>query len=164
MAMQQFDDGKYKTFIINWSEPKTLEEVKVMDDDSSYNAYFYKIVGVFNNKFKLFYIGKCFKQYVTKRLFQPDHIRKQAEFKEKYKKHRLLISLGNIEYKKHKPVEIDNVERLLIYSHSHDDFSFIKNKQCSISHKVIKNYRIENKGWLGEGMYRKVAYGLFFEK
>jgi len=73
-----------------------------------------------------------------------------------------MVSFGNLtEEQKLKPTELSNVESLLIYSHTHDDFSYIKNKQCSLSHNVIKNYRITNKGWLEEGMYKVVAYGLF---
>jgi len=49
---------------------------------------------------------------------------------------------------------------VMIYSHTHDDFPLIKNKQCALNHNVIKNYRIENSGWRGDGMYKVVAHGL----
>lgn len=117
-------------------------------------------MGRHNNNYKLFYIGKCIRQYVTVRIFQKDHIKKQAEFKEMHKKHKLMVSLGNLDGE-YSDTELSNIESLLIYSHTNDDFSFIKNKQCSLTHNVIKNYRIENKGWCAEQMYRTVAYGLF---
>ncbi|RFZ91224.1 hypothetical protein D0C36_20015 [Mucilaginibacter conchicola] len=159
--MHQFEHKRIDV-AIKWQKPVSLEEVSEIEADKCKDTYFYKIIGRHNNNFKLFYIGKCIEQYVTTRIFQKDHLIKQADFKEAHKKHKLLVSFGNLsEEQKLKPTELSNVESLLIYSHTHDDFSYIKNKQCSLSHNVIKNYRIINSGWREEGMYKIVAYGLF---
>lgn len=157
--MHQFEHKRIDV-TIQWDKPISIEEVKQLQQEKCKNTYFYKIVGRHNNNYKLFYIGKCIRQYVTVRIFQKDHIKKQAEFKEMHKKHKLMVSLGNLDGD-YSDTELGNIESLLIYSHTNDDFSFIKNKQCSLTHNVIKNYRIENKGWRAEKMYRTVAYGLF---
>lgn len=161
MSLTQFEYKRINA-IIKWSKPMTFDEIKELEDDKCKDTYFYKIVGRHSGKYKLFYIGKCVEQYVTTRIFQKDHLVKQASFKEAHKKHTLLVSLGNIsEEQKHKPQELSNIESLLIYAHTHDGFSHIKNKQCSLSHNAIRNYQITNKGWREEGMYQTVAYGLF---
>jgi len=157
--MHQFEHKRIDV-VIKWQKPISIEEVRVLQQEKCKDTYFYKIVGRHNNKYKLFYIGKCIRQYVTTRIFQKDHISKQAEFKSMHKKHKLMVSQGNLEAS-YTDTELSNIESLLIYSHTNDDYSYIKNKQCSLSHNVIKNYRIENKGWVGENMYRTVAYGLF---
>jgi len=159
--MHQFEH-KRTDITINWKKPITIDEVKYLQEQKCQDTYFYKIVGRYNESYKLFYIGKCIDQYITTRIFQKDHIQKQSQFKLDHKKHTLLISLGNLEdgedYTKE---QLSNVESLLIYSHTHDDFSYMKNVQCRLNHNVIENYRITNKGWRGEGMYHTVAYGLF---
>lgn len=158
--MYQFDDNRTDVTII-WQKPITIEEVRFLEKDKCKDTYFYKIVGLYNGNHKLFYIGKCYEQYITTRIFQPDHIRKQADFKLAHKKHRLLVSLGDLSGDNYTSTQISNIESLLIYSHSNEDFTHIKNKQCSLSHSVIKNYRITNKGWRADKMYSIVAYGLF---
>ena len=159
--MHQFEDKRID-LTIKWKKPITLEEVKNLQEEKCNDTYFYKIVGRYNESYKLFYIGKCINQYITTRIFQKDHLEKQATFKEAHKRHTLLVSLGNLtESHNLNNDELGNVESLLIYSHTHEDFSYIKNKQCSLNHNVIRNYRITNIGWREEGMYNIVAYGLF---
>jgi hypothetical protein len=158
--MHQFEH-KRKDITIVWQKPISIDEVKQLQENKCKNTYFYKIVGHYNSVYKLFYIGKCYKQYITTRIFQKDHIQKQANFKKDHKKHELMVSLGNLADEDYTSMQISNVESLLIYSHTHDDFSDIKNKQCRLNHNVIENYRIINKGWREENMYQIVAYGLF---
>ena len=158
--MHQFEDNRIDV-VIKWEKPITIEEVRHLQEEKCKDTYFYKIVGRHSNNFKLFYIGKCVEQFVTTRIFQKDHIQKQASFKDAHKKHKLMVSLGNLSNQELTPTQLSNVESLLIYSHTHDDFSYIKNKQCSLTHNVIKNYRITNRGFRQEGMYQTVAYGLF---
>jgi hypothetical protein len=144
---------------VTWTKPMTIEEAKIIEDEN--NTFLYKIVGRHNENYKLFYIGKCIRQKFSTRIFQKDHKLKQAEFKNKHKRHKLLVSLGNLsDEDKHKPTEISNVESLLIFAHSHDGYPCMKNIQCSLTHNVIKNYRIINNGWRKDKMYKVVAYGL----
>lgn len=156
--MQLLDDGKCTHLLIKWSKPYTLEEIRSKKADCSCTC-FYKIIGVYGHRFKLFYIGKCIRQYLTTRIFQPDHLAKQASFTQAHKRHKLLVSLGDVEdFEEYSDTELDNIERLLIYSHSNEDFSYIKNKQCTLSHRVIRNYHIINSGWRKEGMYKSIGY------
>jgi len=156
-------DWKRIDVVITWDKPITIDEARLIEDEK--DTYLYKIVGRHNENYKLFYIGKCIEQKFTTRIFQKDHRLKQQEFKEAHKKHKLMVCMGRLkEDKKHKPTEISNVESLLIFAHSSDVYPYMKNKQCSLSHSVIKNYRIINKGWLKDNMYKTVSYGLFMEE
>ena len=158
--MYQFEDKRIDVSI-KWEKPLSIEEVKYLKDTCQ-NTYYYKIVGKYNTNYKLFYIGKCVEQFVTTRIFQKDHLKKRADFQEAYKKHKLMVSLGNLSDSHNlKKDELGNVESLLIYSHTTPDFPHMKNKQCRLNHNVIKNYQIRSKGWLEDHMYRVVAYGLF---
>jgi hypothetical protein len=155
-------DWKRIDVVITWDTPITIEDAITIEDEN--DTYLYKIIGRYNESYKLFYIGKCVEQKFTTRIFQKDHQIKQAAFKEAHKKHKLMVSMGRLkEEKKHKPTEISNVESLLIFAHSHDGYPYIKNKQCSLSHNVIKNYKITNRGWRKDKMYQTVAYGLFMK-
>ena len=159
--MYQFEDKRIDV-TIKWERPIAIEEVKLLQEEKCKNTYYYKIVGLYNGSFKLFYIGKCVNQYITTRIFQNDHLKKQASFKDSYKKHKLMVSLGNLTDSHNlKADELGNVENLLIYSHTHNDFPHMQNKQCRLNHNVIKNYKVINKGWREDNMYRTVAYGLF---
>jgi hypothetical protein len=159
--MHQFED-KRTDISINWKKPITIEEVRFLQEEKCQDTYFYKIVGHYNGSYKLFYIGKCINQYITTRIFQKDHIEKQSKFKLDHKKHTLMVSLGNLtKGDDYTDSQLGNVENLLIYSHAHEDFSYMKNVQCRLNHNVIENYRITNRGWRDEGMYQAVAYGLF---
>ena len=145
--------------IIKWSPPISFEEAKIVENEN--NTFLYKIIGRYNETYKLFYIGKCVKQKFSTRIFQKDHRLKQASFKDEHKKHRFMVSLGRLtENEKHKPAEISNVESLLIFAHSHNGYPEMKNIQCTLTHSVIKNYRITNNGWRKDKMYKIVAYGL----
>jgi len=159
--MHQFED-KRTDITITWKKPITIDQLKFLEKEKCQDTYFYKIVGHCNGNCKLFYIGKCLNQYLTTRIFQKDHIEKQSRFKLEHKKHTLLVSFGNLDNgDDYKDSQLTDVESLLIYSHTHEDFAFMKNIQCRLNHKVISNYRITNKGWRDEGMYQTVAYGLF---
>jgi hypothetical protein len=161
--MHQFEDKRID-ITIKWGPPITIDEARDLTEDLCEDTYFYKIVGRHGERYKLFYIGKCVKQYFTRRIFQRDHLSKRAGFKADYKKHKIMVSLGNIVDRKNVKDEerdVDNVERLLIYSHTNTDFPDIGNKQCKINHNVTTNYRIVNRGWRKDNMYQTVAYGLF---
>jgi hypothetical protein len=159
--MHQFEDKRIDV-TITWKKPIDIDEVRYLEEEKCKDTYFYKIVGCYRENYKLFYIGKCVDQFITTRIFQRDHLDKQADFKDSHKRHALMVSLGNLsETHNLKNDELANVESLLIYSHTHNDFSYMKNKQCKLNHNVIKNYKIVNKGWRQEGMYQIISYGLF---
>jgi hypothetical protein len=161
--MYQFEDKRIDV-TIKWEKPISIEQLKALTNNDCEQTYFYKIVGRHGDQYKLFYIGKSVRQYFTKRIFQRDHLNKRADFQVDYKKHKIMFSLGNVIEKSHLKDETDdigNIERLLIYSHTNPSFKYMKNKQCKLNHNVIKNYRINNKGWRKDNMYQIVAYGLF---
>jgi hypothetical protein len=58
-------------------------------------------------------------------------------------------------------VQEKDLETLLIYSHTNDQFQRIANKQNSQSHNINTSILIENSGYLKDGMYKKVSFGLF---
>jgi hypothetical protein len=144
---------------VKWSKAVALAEAY----KSKENGNLYKLIGLSRDgNYQLVYFGRCIKQKFTKRIFQRDHLSKQADFLAKNKKMKLLVCLGNItEEKKRKPKMISDIESLLIHSHSDERFPYLVNKQCTLSHNVIKNYLITNKGWRKEKSYKAVGYGLF---
>lgn len=156
-------DWKRIDIDIKWTAPEPINEVIAGDHDV--NTYLYKIVGLHNGNYKLYYIGKCIKQNFSKRIFQKDHKLKQLTLKEGHKNHKIMVSMGQLsEDQKHKPAEVGDVESLLIHAHAHEEYPDLINKQCVLSHSVTKNYRIVNKGFRKEKMYKVVAYGLFMTK
>jgi hypothetical protein len=54
-----------------------------------------------------------------------------------------------------------DLETLLIYSHKNTQFDKLTNISNAISHNINTSILIENSGYLRDGMYKKVAYGLF---
>ncbi|MFH1121895.1 MAG: hypothetical protein V1775_18905 [Bacteroidota bacterium] len=147
---------------ISWSEPQLIQGFKDPEVEYPDNGYFYKFIGIHGKSNRLFYIGKTYSRYVSRRIKDADHKRKQEEFHKSHPKHKLYISVGFIPpRKKISPKFISDIENLLIYAHSNDDFKFLKNRKSIYNHHVIKNYHIINQGYLDDHMLPEIYYGLF---
>lgn len=159
--MERVWDSEVYKLDIEWSIPKTYEEALNVPYDQLWDTYFYKILGQFNSNYHLIYIGKTYTQFVTSRLLNPDHVSRRKELQKKFPKHTLLISFGHIKNINAKRTRglIDEVESLLIYSHSsHEKFS---NKSKISYLRIAKEYHLRNLGFRKEGMLQEIALGLF---
>jgi hypothetical protein len=158
-----YEDESIRHATIKWSFP--VDPTKL---EPSETAYFYKFLGRHNNTYKLFYIGKTFKYFVSKRINDADHLAKQEEWKMDHPKHRLLVSVGeivdcsfNLNWSKTCQKSIDDIESLLIYSHF--DPIVYKNKSKIWSTSIKREYLISNKGFTEEGMLKQIGYGFFYK-
>ena len=155
---------------IKWQNPVLLKDNWAeFSDSEKYNhekIYFYKFVAIrkskAGDKCELIYIGYSGRN-IKKRLKDKDHAEKQLKIKDENQKYRLHVCAGELTdfvNPKNKVQEKD-LETLLIYSHTNTQFQRIANKQNSNSHNIKTSILIENSGYLKDGMYKKVSYGLF---
>lgn len=155
---------------IRWQDPIYYDEVYLLNPELQENVFFYKILGTHGGRYSLFYIGKVFGQYVSVRLKNADHLEKRMIWQSENKRTKLMVSIGElhsqhyneIRLKKNKAKMIDDLESLLIYSHS-DHLKF-KNKQSIGSHRIMYEYHLRNSGFLDEGMLSEIAYGMFYRE
>lgn len=109
------------------------------------NAHLYMISGKYlNNKSKVFYIGKTYKQIVSNRLTQSDHQSRYDDMTSDYPRHKLYVSHGIVKINKGKRTakRIDEIESILIYSMP-TEHSF--NVQNYFSHGVTSQYLIKKR-------------------
>ena len=118
----------------------------------------------------MFYIGKSERQNIEDRLYNNDHRLKQEVIREKNKNYALYCSLGEfIEIeddrksclwpRKHVPL----IENLLIIAHS--EIGTLHNRNGINWYSSDRAWiMIENSGFLQEGMFKTVSYGLFTSK
>ena len=160
--MQRAFDSTVYEVGVKWSRPKLYANALDTDADELYDAFFYKIIGKYNGSYHLLYIGKTYDQFVTDRLQNKDHQKKRAAIQKKYSRHELLVSFGFVssEEKRNRRL-IDEVESLLIYTHS--DHTKLQNKNKIWSHKITRDYKIINSGFRKDEMVKEIALGLFFK-
>jgi hypothetical protein len=156
---------------IKWHNPVLLKENWIeFTSNEKYNhklIYFYKIIGKRKEKGKeneiirLLYIGYTGRD-VHKRLNEKDHLEKQERIKLENAGYRLYVCAGELEsVNPQNRITIKDLETLLIYSHKNTQFDKLINVSNAISHNINRSILIENSGYLRDGMYKKVAYGLF---
>jgi len=155
---------------IKWHNPILLKENWIEFSESSiYNhesIYFYKFIAVRKingkEKVRLLYIGYTGRN-VHQRLNDKDHLEKQERIKLENIGYRLYVCAGDlIEFVNPKNrINEKDLETLLIYSHKNTQFDKLTNITNAISHNINTSVLIENSGYLRDGMYKKVAYGLF---
>ena len=155
--------GDFKEITIKWSKPIIREEfIEEGSIDDEY-AQLYMIIGKYGKKSNLFYIGKT-DGCVSDRLIQSDHLEKLNKWKENHRQ-KFYVSLGTAKILEGNITQnvINNIETLLIYSHSNEDNKFIKNIKNRYSYNIKNNqYRIINKGYR-KPLYREVILGIFFK-
>ena len=165
-----FIDRDYAVAKIKWHNPVLLKDNWAeFSNPEKYNheqIYFYKFVAIRKSKngdkCELLYIGYSGRD-IKKRLKDKDHVEKQLKIKLENQNYRLYVCAGeiiNFENPQLKTTEKD-LETLLIYSHTNDQFQRIANKQNAKSHNIKTSILIENSGYLKDGMYKKVSFGLF---
>ena len=132
---------------ITWSRPCKYESFLKNGSSSVGGAKLYKVTGRFGKSDpKLFYLGKTYKQKVTKRLTQQDHKDRYNNLRKEYPRHQLYVSLGVVELDEGRitATRIDQIESLLIFAHDEDHIINIKNIN---EHKITEQYRIYNRGY-----------------
>jgi hypothetical protein len=147
---------------VNWSNPVALKELRTGLVDESF-GYLYKIVGRYNGKYKLWYIGKTFSQTVSRRLGNIDHMLRCDDLKLARPKHEILVSIGSIKAAV-TAQSLAHVENLLIYAHSNSDFPDLTNKRNTRKHNVAGEFCVNNTGFRKDHMYREVALTIYYRK
>ncbi len=141
---------------IHWRRWRDID--KFFDDPQDDHAYLYAIWGRFGSSARLFYIGKIYDQYAGFRLAQKDHARRRKTIIRQYPRHRLVVSLGEVEMPYGGKVtrsRVGEVERLLIFANLPE-----LNRQNRQTHGAQWAYVVENTGSFGT-MYRQLHFGLF---
>ncbi len=156
-----YDDFSEAT--ITWTRPIIYERFVKLSEEKQKAGNFYKILVKYSTyNFKVVYIGKIYKQFASHRLLNPDHKLRYKAIKNKHSHSIIFVSLGNIETdKKITSGLIDRIERLLIYTHSNDDFKLI-NSKGTIHHNLKDGIIIYNKGFK-TGMYSEVSNGVYYK-
>ena len=149
---------------IKWSKPQLISEFNDVSVKKPELGYFYKFVGKYSDSFHLVYIGQSYSRFVYERIKDRDHIIKQGNFNINHPHIKLYVSVGIINQSKIPGRKlINDVEKLLIYSHKNDDHKYMINKKATINHHVKANYQIINSAFLDDGMLKEIYYGLFFK-
>lgn len=131
---------------------------KLLDNPQDDHAYLYAIWGRFGSSARLLYVGKIYDQYDGFRIAQKDRARRRKTMMRRYPRHRLVVSLGEVEMSYGGKVtrsRVGEVERLLIFANRPD-----LNRQNLQTHGAQRAYVIENTGSFGT-MYRQLHFGLF---
>jgi len=146
---------------IEWSNPITHDMLHSGLAESDDSAYFYAIIGLFEQVWWPFYIGKVYSQTISERHKNADHIQRLEELKSKYPKVTWHLTLGtpSIEDGRISSGIIDTIEGLLIYSNWHGE-SINKNKINDFNSD--KHIQITNAGF-SEPFHKKIGYGVFIE-
>ena len=154
--MEPVDEERAYWVRIHWRRWRDID--KFFDDPQDDNACLYAIWGRFGSSARLFYIGKTFDQYAGFRLMQQDHARRRKKMVRRYPRHRLVVSLGEMEMPYGGKVtrsRVDEVERLLIFANLPE-----VNRTNRQTHGAQWDYVIKNTGSFGT-MYRSLHFGLF---
>lgn len=141
---------------IHWRRWRDID--KFFDDPQDDHANLYAIWGRFGSSARLLYVGKVYDQYAGFRLTQKDHAQRRKTMVRRYPRHRLVISLGEMEMSYGGKVtrsRVDEVERLLIFGNLPE-----LNRQYRQTHGAQWDYVMENTGSFGT-MYRWLHFGLF---
>lgn len=164
----QLFDHSYKNIHIKWHRPiKLIDNRELYKDLDQDNIFLYKIVAKRGNNYKLIYIGMSEKQQIQARLYNKDHKLKQQFFKEQNNGWVLYCSVGefiisdddqtSFRWAKRK---VSLIEKMLIITHS--EFPSLQNAKCINWFSSEKAWlTIKNSGFVKDGMYKTVSYGLF---
>ena len=143
---------------INWGEPVKFKELFDGQVDEE-EAYYYAIIGKSHNRWKCFYIGKVYDQYVSTRHLNADHIRRREELERKHPKIDWHLTLGVPTFNEAGRItrnRVDIVEGLLIYSHWHKK---IANRSKINSFHSNKSILVSNHGFV-DPFKKLIAYGV----
>ncbi len=151
-----------KSVTIDWSKPVTHDMLNTGLATNNDEAYLYSIIGLFEGDWLPFYIGMVYKQDISSRHKNHDHIRRLKRLKELHPETTWHLTLGTVVSKEGRITKklISEIEGLMIYSHWHED---------SINENKINGYYgnsytlITNKGFT-DPFYLKVGYGAFISE
>ena len=156
-----YDDESWDV-AIKWTKPARYEAVREEGSQYDEQAFLYLITARFSSKSrKVLYVGKTFKQWVSKRLSQPDHKRRYKKIVSDYSHHKFEVSHGLLTVSNGKLTQkrLSDIEKILIYS-NHP--SHAHNVQGFYAHGVSGSYRIENSGHRC-GLPKCIALGVFIQ-
>jgi hypothetical protein len=147
---------------IRWSRPTRYS--KIISDGSPHDAegWFYMILGYHGSSHpKLFYIGKVFDSWVSRRLRQRDHRARYEQLRAAHPHHLFRVSLGAVKLARgHITAQrIDEIESILIFGAYHSRDTLInKNKWWKSGWRhpyVIRNRRFRAR------LPAKIHHGVF---
>lgn len=161
--MQSIPDEIIYGVRVKWTRPIDYDHLIANGNPHEYKADLYMITARFSTAArKIAYIGKAYHQGVVERLKQPDHKKRLADIRKRFKKHRIQVSCGIVEIKEANRTanRIDDIESLLIFS---SELRHSVNL-CKIwSHGVSVSYDMLNLGYRS-GLPRRIRFGIFIQK
>jgi hypothetical protein len=117
---------------IRWSRPVRYSEIISRGSPHDAEGWLYMILGYHtSSRPKLFYIGKVFNSWVSRRLRQRDHRARYEQLKAAHPRHSFRVSLGAVKLARgHITAQrIDEIESILIFAAYHSlDTAINKNK------------------------------------
>jgi hypothetical protein len=148
---------------IDWSHPVTHDMLNTGLASSDDTAYFYSIIGLSDQEWWPYYIGKVYSQSISQRHKNSDHLKRIQKLKTMYPNVIWHITLGTLTFTDNKRINetlIDDLEGLLIYSNWHDE-SINKSKINNFS--ADRQIQITNTGF-SDPFHSKIGYGVFVQE
>ncbi len=161
--MKPRDESEFWDVAVQWTRPILYDTVRSMGTEYDETACLYLITARFASKSrKLIYVGKTYRQYVSKRLSQPDHLRRYAGIVANYPHHKIEVVHGLLSIENGKITEkrLSDIEKILIRS---NDPTHAHNVKAFYSHGVRDSYRIVNNGYRC-GLPKCISLGLFIKR
>ncbi len=153
-----FEETSY-IYNIKWHRPVLYDKFIKEGSEHDYDSYFYMIIGRYGKSYpKLFYIGKTYRQVVSVRLTQKDHVARYKFLCKEYPRHKLYVVCSEIimEDTQIRSRRVDEVETLLIYS---NDCETLINKSKLIYITNKDQYMIRNSGHY-KPLHKNLFYGV----
>lgn len=144
---------------IEWSLPLTHDMLNYGLSEVDQLANFYAIIGLIEGYWWPYYIGKVYRQTVSSRHKNSDHVERLEALKLRYPEVTWHLTLGTPQFinARKSATLVDSIEGLLIYACWHDE-TMNKNK---VNHfNAAKHINIENTGFYAP-FPRNIGYGVF---
>ncbi|MEG3157671.1 hypothetical protein ACKVMH_07200 [Lysobacter zhanggongensis] len=150
-----FDDDHHDV-TIKWSRPVELTAKGVPEHE---NELLYLITAHGDGAEKMVYVGQAYSQPVAVRIAQPDHIKKQREWAQRFPGHRFKVRRGLVSLKQGKisVKKINSIEAVLIYCF---DSEHCMNGKARFRAAISGHYEISNTGFKS-GLPRRLGYGFY---
>ncbi|HCT05167.1 hypothetical protein [Pseudomonas sp. BIGb0164] len=145
---------------VAWTKPVPHDVLycgAIPEDDY---AYFYAVVARKGGEWLPYYIGMTYRQTVSIRLQQADHIRRLAELREAHPDVTFSICLGVPSFTSgiDDLATIEDIEGMLIYANWHEN---MLNKRGVDKFRSRQQIYIHNSGWT-DHLYKEVSCGVFY--
>ena len=139
-------EKEHLSVFIEWARHRLLRRGYVNPHPEEHRIDLYMIVGHFGGSRRILYIGKAYRQFVSHRLSQPDHIRRWKKLRRIYPRHKLTVSFGFATFDDARGTSkrIDEVESILIYANWHER---LMNSRKVYRFAIRGQIRLTNRGY-----------------